>query len=176
MTTLDRVWRLLTEQGIPCALIGAAALAARGVARSTYDIDLLVADARVLDPDLWAAARVADARVDIRRGDVDDPLGGVVRIEQTSQRPVDVVLGKHAWQREMLSRAEPVPGGPPVVLPADFILLKLYAGGPQDLWDIRELLDQPGRAAVVQQVDERIAAGSTTMRELWATVRTPARL
>jgi hypothetical protein len=176
MTTLDRVWQVLTDQGIPCALIGAAALAARGVARSTYDIDLLVADPRVLDPNLWTAVRAADTRVDIRRGDIDDPLGGVVRIEQTSQRPVDVVLGKHAWQREMLSRAEPVPGGPPVVLPSDLVLLKLYAGGPQDLWDIRELLNQPGMAAVVLQVDERVAAGSPAMRELWATMRGAARL
>lgn len=176
MTTLDRVWRLLNEQRIPCALIGAAALAARGVARSTYDIDLLVADARVLDADLWAAARTADTRVDIRRGDMDDPLGGVVRIEETSQRPVDVVLGKHGWQREMLSRAEPVPGGPPIVLPADLILLKLYAGGPQDLWDIRELLNQPGMTAVAAQVDEQLSTGSATMRALWATLRGPARL
>jgi hypothetical protein len=141
------------------------------VARSTYDIDLLVADPRVLDPDLWTAARTADTRVDIRRGDIDDPLGGVVRVEQTLQRPVDVVLGKHGWQREMLSRAEPVPGGPPIVLPADLILLKLYAGGPQDLWDIRELLNQPGMAAVATQVDEQLSAGSATMRELWVTMR-----
>jgi hypothetical protein len=171
MTTLDRVWALLTEHGIPCALIGAAALAARGVARSTYDIDLLVADPRVLDPDLWAAARAVDTRVDIRRGDFDDPLGGVIRVEQASQRPVDVVLGKHAWQREMLSRAEAVPGGPPIVLPADLILLKLYAGGPQDLWDIRELLNQPDMEGVAQRVDEGIASSSAPMRELWATIR-----
>lgn len=171
MTTLDRVWRLLTEQQIPCALIGAAALAARGVARSTYDIDLLVADARVLERDLWATVQAAETRVDIRRGDLDDPLGGVVRIEQPSERPVDVVVGKHAWQREMLSRAEPMPGGPPIVLPSDLILLKLYAGGPQDLWDIRQLLEQPGTAAVVLRVDEEIQSGPTAMRDLWATIR-----
>lgn len=171
MTTLDRVWRLLTESDIACALIGAAALAARGVARSTYDIDLLVADARVLDRGLWAVTEAADIRVDIRRGDVDDPLGGVVRIEQPSERPVDVVLGKHVWQREILGRAELVAGGPPIVLPSDLILLKLYAGGPQDLWDIRELLKQPGMAAVARSVDEEIVSTIPAMRELWMTVR-----
>jgi hypothetical protein len=107
----------------------------------------------------------------VRRDDVDDPLGGVVRIEQTSQRPVDVVLGKHGWQCEMLSRAEPVPGGPPIVQPADLTLLRLYAGGPQDLWDIRELLNQPGMAAVATQADEQLSAGSAAMRGLWATIR-----
>ncbi len=171
MTTLDRVWRLLTDRGIPCALIGAAALAARGVARSTYDIDLLVADARVLDHDMWAAMQADDTRVDIRRGDRDDPLGGVVRIEQPSERPVDVVLGKHAWQRDVLTRAEPVAGGPPVVLPADLILLKLYAGGSQDVWDIRELLKQPGMAAVAAGVEAGIADYPAAMRELWRAIR-----
>ena len=168
---LDRVWRLLTAQDIPCALIGAAALAARGVARSTYDIDLLVADARVLNRDLWADTEAAGASVDIRRGDLDDPLGGVVRIAPAADRPVDVVLGKHAWQREMLSRAEPMAGGPPIVLPADLILLKLYAGGPQDQWDIRELLKQPGMAAAAIRVDEGIGSCPASMRDLWATLR-----
>jgi hypothetical protein len=41
MKLLDRVVRALLARNVPHALIGAAALAARGIARSTYDIDLL---------------------------------------------------------------------------------------------------------------------------------------
>ena len=79
MTALERVCGILDTHHIPCALIGAAALAARGVARSTYDIDLLTTDRRVLEDGTWLELRSA-ASIDIRRGDLDDPLGGVTRI------------------------------------------------------------------------------------------------
>ncbi len=55
MTLLDRVHRLLSGQQVAHALVGAAALAARGIARSTYDIDLLTTDRRVLEAELWSA-------------------------------------------------------------------------------------------------------------------------
>ncbi len=44
MTTVERVCAVLEANGTGHALIGAAALAARGVARSTYDIDLIISD------------------------------------------------------------------------------------------------------------------------------------
>jgi len=52
MTLLDRVAELLDAHGSPHALIGAAALAAAGIARSTFDVDLLVVDESV-----WTSAR-----------------------------------------------------------------------------------------------------------------------
>ena len=74
MTLLDRVSGLLTARGIPHALIGAAALAARGIARSTYDIDLLTTDrwaassafsrlASVLSISFWANSTGKRARL-----------------------------------------------------------------------------------------------------------------
>jgi hypothetical protein len=134
MTLLDRVLRVLNDHQVPHALIGAAALAARGVARSTFDIDLLTADVRVLEAEVWAGLRAMDVSVDIRRGDADDPLGGVVRVDAPAQRPVDIVLGRHAWQARAVTRAEHFTGGPPVVATRDLIVLKLYAGGTRDLW------------------------------------------
>jgi len=55
MTLGDRVMSALDARGIAHALIGAAALAAAGVARSTLDLDLgeLPADGR----DLWTTVR-----------------------------------------------------------------------------------------------------------------------
>ena len=49
MTLLDAVVAALVERRIPYALVGAAALAVRGVSRSTFDRDLLVMDPIVLD-------------------------------------------------------------------------------------------------------------------------------
>lgn len=171
MTLLNRVVDLLTSHQIPHALIGAAALAARGIARSTYDIDLLTADPRVLDRDLWTALVDGGATVDIRRGDQDDPLGGVVRAEARVDRPVDIILGKQQWQRRAVERAETLPDGPPVVTAADLILLKLYAGGRQDLWDVRELLRLPGADQLIAQVSAELTDHGQSMQELWTRAR-----
>lgn len=170
MILLARVVDLLASREIPHALVGAAALAARGVARSTFDIDLLTIDARVLRDEFWTPLTAEDAVVDIRRGDADDPLAGVVRLETPAARPVDLVVGRHAWQARAVARAERAGTGPPVVTAVDLILLKLYAGGSQDLWDVRELLRQPGAADLPATVEAELAALSPAMRDAWTRV------
>ncbi len=167
MTLLDRVSGLLTSRGIPHALVGAAALAARGIARSTYDIDLLTTDRRVLAPALWDGSVPEVVNVDVRRGDSDDPLGGVVRLLAPGERPVDIILGKLAWQTRAVARAEAMPGGPPVILAEDLVLLKLYAGGTQDIWDIRELLRLPDAQGLIARVSEALLDQPQAMRDLW---------
>lgn len=171
MTLLDRVSALLDERAIPHALIGAAALAAAGVARSTYDLDLLTADPLVLQPDLWRGLRGSGVAVDVRRGDDEDPLGGVVRLETPGDRPVDLILARHAWQARVVERAPRPPGGPPIVSPPDLVLLKLYAGGGQDLWDVRELLRLPGGDAWAAAVEAELAALPPPMRDEWRRLR-----
>ena len=168
MIALDRVSAILDEHHISHALIGAAALAARGIARSTYDIDLLTTDLRVLDPRVWTTLPT-DA-VDIRRGDVDDPLAGVIRIAIGSDRPVDVVVGKHPWQERAVARAEAIAGVTRVVLARDLGLLKLYAGGTQDLWDVRELLAL-GDTALREEVTADLAALPKPLQQRWAAVQ-----
>jgi len=58
---------------VPCALIGAAALAVHGISRSTFDIDLLVTDRGVLDDSLWISLPASVVRE--------------IRIEQLLARP-----------------------------------------------------------------------------------------
>jgi hypothetical protein len=58
---IEPVVRVLEGLGAPYALIGGYAIAARGFARSTIDLDLLTTDARVLDTSTWSA-RVVKAR------------------------------------------------------------------------------------------------------------------
>jgi hypothetical protein len=171
---LDRVRHLLSEQRVAHAVIGAAALAVHGVSRATLDHDLLVVDQRVLAPAFWGPMG-ADVGIDIREGDQDDPLAGVVRITLPSDRDVDVVIGRHRWQEEALAQAVLVGAQQlPVVKPADLILLKLYAGGSQDRWDIEQLLalHSPG---LVEAVDERIGVLPAQSRALWDALRPGAR-
>ena len=171
MTLLQRVLRLLDAEGVSAALIGAAALAARGVARSTYDIDLLTTDGRVLVRELWTPVLEHDTDVDVRRGDADDPLAGVVRVTAADERPVDVVVGKWSWQARAVQRAERADDGPAVVRARDLVLLKLYAGGTQDLWDVQALLEQTDSDVLAAEVDEDLASLPAAMRDRWQTVR-----
>lgn len=171
MTLLDRVSAHLATHGVRHALIGATALAAAGVARSTFDVDLLAFDRRLLDASFWAPIAAADLSLDVRAGDRDDPLAGMVRLARAAERPVDVVVARHAWQARLVERARPSDSGPPIVGPVDLILLKLYAGGAQDLWDIRELLSLPGAERLVADVERELASLPAAMWRLWHTLR-----
>jgi len=173
MTLGDRVMASLDGRGIPHALIGAAALAASGVARSTLDLDLLTLDARVLDEAPWTSFRASGVDVEIRRGDADDPLAGVVRIAMAGERPVDIVLGRYAWQRRAVERALRLPDGGRVVQARDLVLLKLYAGGAQDLWDIRQLVAALVGTSLVADVDADLGDLPPGARALWASALKP---
>ena len=169
MTLLERVATHLSDQHVSSALIGATALAVHGISRSTLDQDVLVVDVHVLDAEFWGPLG-HDAAVDVRRGDSEDPLRGVVRIRSAADRDVDVVVGRYDWQREIIARSMPVPGAPiRVADPADLILLKLYAGGSQDRWDIEQLLAL--RPDIARFVDERVDVLPARSRELWRALR-----
>ncbi len=107
MTLLALVSRALEAHGVAHAVIGAAALAVHGVSRATADIDLLVTDPRGFDSTLWAPVEAAGAAVDMRRGDADDPLAGVIRISRGEDPPVDVIAGRSTWQTAIMARAVP---------------------------------------------------------------------
>ncbi len=168
MSLLVDAVRLLAARGVEHAIIGAAALAAHGVARATSDIDLLVTDPACLGESLWAPLRATGASVDLRRGDDADPLAGVIRIRQKQEPTLDVIVGRHRWQYEVLRRALPTRVGDsevPTVTAADLVLLKLYAGGPQDAWDIDQLLD--AEPALASEVESRLAALPADSAALW---------
>ena len=142
--TIVEVSRLLDRHGIPHAVIGAVALAVHGVLRASDDIDVLVTDRRCLDAPTWDGLAAAGVTVDAHRGDAADPLAGVVRLTPPSGTRIDIVVGRSRWQADILARAQRVAlmGAPlPVALPVDLVLLKLYAGGPQDARDVDQLLD-----------------------------------
>jgi hypothetical protein len=171
MSLLAEVLGLLERERVPHALIGAAALAVRGVSRSTADVDLLCVDASILQRATWADFEVRGLLLRLLKGDSDDPLAGSVRLGEGSEI-VDVVVGRDAWQREIIEAAEFLSLGGlsmPVARPAGLVLLKLYAGGPKDAWDIRALLeasdDAPAIRAEVERMLVRLPADA---RRLWS--------
>lgn len=171
MTTLEAVTAVLRARRIPFALIGATAMAVHGVSRSTADLDLLTTESSTLDASLWSAlpARIA---VDARQGDDTDPLAGVVRFRTAGEPDVDLVVGRSAWQSACVARAAVrLDGDIPVVTRADLILLKLYAGGPQDAWDVEQLLDADVARESVAAVESRVASLPAEAQALWRRLR-----
>jgi len=168
----QRVAGHLEGASIPYALIGAYAVIRYGVARATMDVDFFVVDSSVLNQSFWTTLHDSSIQVDCRRGDFTDSLRGLVRLRDADDI-VDVVVGKWKWQVGVLERAEratfwerPVP----IVRAADLILLKLYAGGGKDAWDITELLGILD-AAVVAEVEERLPDLQQDARDLWQRIR-----
>lgn len=159
-------------------MIGAGAMAVHGVSRSTRDLDLFTTAQECLDDTFWDDLRAAGIEARVRRGDSDDPLAGVVRFTRGGEHPIDLVVGKSAWQvgifagaRDTLIERVLVP----VASRADLILLKLYAGGPQDAWDIEQLLAVPERDALMIQVEAALGALPSRCRDQWIRIRESGR-
>lgn len=163
----ERIRAVLRDAGVPYCVIGAHALAAHGVARFTADVDLLTMDRRVLEPELWPG----DLRPEIRRGDDDDPLEGVARFEEPT---VDVIVGRGEVMRRAVDEASVRAGlEDPVVTARSLALLKLEAGGVQDLADVELLIEAVGRAGadLRAEVDAHRSALSDWGRRKWDEVR-----
>ena len=173
MSLLARAASHLSRHGSGFAVIGAAALAVHGIARSTQDLDLLVVDRRCLDADYWAPLRAAGAEVVVHRGDDADPLAGVARLRMAGEPDLDVVVGKPRWHAGVIERAAAVRvegADVPVARAADLVLLKLYAGGPQDAWDVTQLLAAPDRSSLMAEVEARLPELPPEAGRLWARI------
>lgn len=162
------VIRYLTDRGISFCLIGARAMAFHGVVRSTLDTDFLTTDRNVLSATFWSD--LADAGVDVRKGDFDDPLAGVVRITVPNDQ-VDVVVAKYKWQKAVVERATEMEFGgsaTPVARKADLILLKLWSAGGLDIRDVHDLARDP---EVLPEVDRLVSDLADDVQQLWQRVR-----
>jgi len=171
MRATTAVLDYLERRGVDAALIGGVALGFHGVARATLDSDVLVADGAVLAADFWRdLAELPPPQ--IRCGDADDPLLGVVRIE-SPDGPVDVIAIAGTWVREIVDRRlhTAVHGHRLAVVDrADLIVLKLYAGGPQDRLDVQLLL-QGADPDLFAEVESRLVRAPASARSTWAQLR-----
>jgi hypothetical protein len=162
-----QVIRHLEERGVAAALIGGLALGAHGIARATLDADVLVADEAVLDPGFWTSSTELGAP-EIRRGDAEDPLLGIVRFT-VADEPVDVIVGRGRWIVSVLQRRlriEAAGHSLPLVDRADLVLLKLFAAGPQDLLDVQLLLEAD-EGDLRRNVEERLPSAPASVGAAW---------
>ena len=143
---LRRILSVLENLRVPCALIGGLALAFYEVVRATKDLDLLIllspSEIAKLAGELTTNGLPASAR----KGAPGDPVVGVVTVQVPvggSQLTCDLLLPSARWQSEAVRNActfEVEGSTIRVVRASDLFLLKLHAGGPQDLLDAGQLL------------------------------------
>lgn len=175
MTSIRQVVGALEDLGISFALIGAHAVGVRGYPRMTVDYDFLTTDRRVLQRASWESLERTGAKIDIRIGDADDPLGGVVHVTLDSGDEADIVVGKWKWEQGTIDRADIMQvGDMSVRVPrtVDLILLKLAAGGFLDQQDVSALLEVSDREAIIREVNERIGDLPPAAAALWQNLRT----
>ena len=132
--------------------------------------------AECLAPPTWAALEHDGLGVCIRRGDADDPLAGTVRVTAAGDSPIDIVVGRAGWQDAAIGRAtvRTIEGvAVPVVTATDLILLKLYAGGPQDAWDVEQLLSSGDRSMLVAAVEAALPTLPKDSQRVWARILGP---
>ncbi|HEX7480937.1 MAG TPA: hypothetical protein VF331_24255 [Polyangiales bacterium] len=68
----------------------------------------------------------------------------------------------------------PAPATPTIATAADLILLKLYAGGVQDRWDIQQLLASTPDGLVLTEIDEKVRELPERSQVLWRDLRAGA--
>jgi predicted nucleotidyltransferase len=123
------------------ALIGGFAVSAWGAPRATHDVDFALA---LGSSD--AAALACHLRAEFQPGEPDDPLRGIFRTSVTVDDlsvPIQLVLLPPAWNALIFREVESLlvfGCTVRVVSWQALILLKLYAGGPQDMLDAQQIL------------------------------------
>lgn len=148
---LHEVSRILEQEGIQWAAIGALAVAYHGIVRASLDADAIVTfkgsrtDLNRLGPIL----RAQGWTVDVRKGDPGDPLGYVIRILDADENQVDLIGGISRMDMALFDRvlSDELEGLPMrIVSPEDLIALKVFAGSAQDMTDAASVVEIQGEA------------------------------
>jgi hypothetical protein len=166
---LDAV-EILKSEGIGYAVIGAMAASVHGVVRASLDADALLSVTVPQLGNLQQRFKSAGFATELRRGDADDPIAAVLVLSDAFQNRVDLLVGLRGLESEAFARAIEVTfQGTPlrVVCIEDFVAMKVFAGGPQDMNDARHAL-MAANNVIDQELLLKLGAryGRTTLEEL----------
>ena len=161
---------LLERAGIAYAVVGAMAAAVHGVVRASMDADAVILLPPHRAAELERECRAAGFNSELRHGDSDDPIGAVLSLHDDFGNRVDLLLGLRGLGAEAYSRATVIPfqnSQLRVVGREDFIAMKLFAHGPQDLIDAEHALLGGGDVPDLELLRKLVAAyGPETLEAL----------
>ena len=142
--SLGRITALLNKHNLEFALIGGLASSIRGRVRVTADIDIVV-DCNVAK----AIDFLEQLDEKVFRPFVEDPELSIRQFfilpieDVTSGIRIDMAIGESGFEKMIVQRAS-MPDGysVPVATAEDLLLMKLMAGRPQDIGDVKGIVEQ----------------------------------
>jgi len=143
------VLQILGRLSVPSAVVGGFAVSFYGVVRGTDDADAAVwLKGTSLDRgDLVRELKNADFQAELKSGEPDDPISAVIVVHDKYGNRTDLLLGVRGMDSAAPSRAVPsmLLGSPINIIGAeDLIARKIFAGGAQDLDDVKNVLQVSG--------------------------------
>jgi hypothetical protein len=136
---LDAI-EVLSREKIDYIVIGAFALSAHAVVRASSDVDALLHISFARLRKLSSLFESAGFTTTLRSGDADDPILGMLILGDSHGNQVNLLGGLRGLDPKVFSRAIEVPFLDEtlrIVGREDFIAMKCFAGGPQDVADAR---------------------------------------
>jgi hypothetical protein len=157
---LDAVDRLMEEK-VDYAVIGAMAASVHGAIRATLDADALLSVGLPKVRKLQKALQIAGFDTELRQGGADDPIPALLTVGDRHGNRVDLLAGLRGLDPDAFARAIDVPfhgGTLRVIGREDFIAMKCFAGGPQDIADACQavaMADRPLDVSLLRRVTRR---------------------
>jgi len=134
---------ILYERGIEYGVVGALAASVYGTVRATTDADAIVSVSPSKLASLERILRKAGLTVKLSRGDSDDPIPALFAISDQFGNRVDLLGGLRGFDPEAFERTIAVAFSGTtlrIIGREDFIAMKCFAGGPQDIADAQEAI------------------------------------
>lgn len=152
---------LLEKQGIEYGVVGALAASVYGTVRASTAAAALISIAPSKLAGLERMFREASFMAQLHRGDADDPIPALLAISDQFGNRVDLLGGLRGLDPAAFERTLAVPFSGTtlrIIGREDFIAMKCFAGGPQDIADAQEAIkgaDPPVDLDLMRRVTRR---------------------
>ena len=163
--------QVLIAQNIPYAVVGALAAAVHGDVRGTTDADALLSVALQRLGHLGMAFEHSGFQAELRLGCNEDPIPAMLILRVVHKNTVELLAGLRGLDPDAFTRTITVPfQGDTLCMIGreDFIAMKCYAGGPQDIADARAALnrrDTPTDLDLLRRLTRRFGRAAADVLE-----------
>jgi predicted nucleotidyltransferase len=153
--------QVLRAANVDYAVIGAMAASVHGVIRASRDADALLSISASALVGLERSFAAAGFQTDLRRGDMDDPIGAVLTLSDAFENRVDLLVGIRGFDPGAFARTIEVQfDGESLKFVGleDFVAMKLFAGATQDIADAANVLEavtEPADVSLLRRLSKR---------------------